>query len=100
MFTRRDRRHRQTPAALLAKQIIARGDIGEPVRFRGTFDQGFYNDPGLRAGGHFTDPAHQKLGDGQGMGAEVAKRPAAAEGFRADYRPGRYWRTGALSRHL
>ena len=28
---------------------------------------------GLRAGGHFTDPAHQKLGDGQGMGAEVAK---------------------------
>ncbi len=31
----------KTPAALLAKQIIARGDIGEPVRFRGTFDQGF-----------------------------------------------------------
>ena len=26
----------KTPAALLAKQIIARGDIGEPVRFRGT----------------------------------------------------------------
>lgn len=37
----------KTPAALLAKQIIARGDIGEPVRFRGTFDQGFYNDPNL-----------------------------------------------------
>ncbi len=35
----------KTPAALLAKQIIARGDIGEPVRFRGTFDQGFYNGP-------------------------------------------------------
>lgn len=34
----------KTPAALLAKQIIARGDIGEPVRFRGTFDQGFYNE--------------------------------------------------------
>ncbi|WP_437612120.1 Gfo/Idh/MocA family protein [Erwinia sp. V71] len=37
----------KTPAALLAKQIIARGDIGTPVRFRGTFDQGFYNDPTL-----------------------------------------------------
>jgi len=35
----------KTPAALLAKQIIERGDIGTPVRFRGTFDQGFYNDP-------------------------------------------------------
>ena len=43
---------------------------------------------GLRAGGHFTDPAQQKLGDGQGMGAEVAKRPAAAEGFRAAPGPG------------
>ncbi|AUX93168.1 Gfo/Idh/MocA family protein [Mixta gaviniae] len=37
----------KTPAALLAKQLIARGDIGTPVRFRGTFDQGFYNDPDL-----------------------------------------------------
>ncbi|MEQ4532465.1 MAG: Gfo/Idh/MocA family oxidoreductase [Mixta sp.] len=37
----------KTPAALLAKQIIERGDIGRPVRFRGTFDQGFYNDPNL-----------------------------------------------------
>ncbi|MCU5774767.1 Gfo/Idh/MocA family oxidoreductase [Erwiniaceae bacterium BAC15a-03b] len=37
----------KTPAALLAKQIIERGDIGTPVRFRGTFDQGFYNDPTL-----------------------------------------------------
>lgn len=37
----------KTPAALLAKQIIERGDIGTPVRFRGTFDQGFYNDPAL-----------------------------------------------------
>jgi len=37
----------KTPAALLAKQIIERGDIGTPVRFRGTFDQGFYNDPEL-----------------------------------------------------
>ncbi|WP_215845118.1 Gfo/Idh/MocA family protein [Candidatus Pantoea bituminis] len=37
----------KTPAALLAKQIIERGEIGTPVRFRGTFDQGFYNDPNL-----------------------------------------------------
>lgn len=37
----------KTPAALLARQIIERGDIGTPVRFRGTFDQGFYNDPTL-----------------------------------------------------
>ena len=31
----------KTPAALVAKQIIERGEIGEPVRFRGRFDQGF-----------------------------------------------------------
>lgn len=37
----------KTPAALLAQQIIERGDIGTPVRFRGTFDQGFYTDPNL-----------------------------------------------------
>jgi len=35
----------KTPAALVAKQIIDRGEIGEPVRFRGRFDQGFFNDP-------------------------------------------------------
>ena len=37
----------KTPAALVAKQIIDRGEIGEPVRFRGRFDQGFFNDPDL-----------------------------------------------------
>src|SRR6202022_1850094 len=37
----------KTPAALVAKQIIERGEIGEPVRFRGRFDQGFFNDPSL-----------------------------------------------------
>jgi predicted dehydrogenase len=37
----------KTPAALLAKQIIERGEIGQVVRFRGTFDQGFFNDPSL-----------------------------------------------------
>lgn len=37
----------KTPAALVAKQIIDRGEIGEPVRFRGRFDQGFFNDPNL-----------------------------------------------------
>jgi predicted dehydrogenase len=37
----------KTPAALVAKQIIERGEIGEPVRFRGRFDQGFFNDPTL-----------------------------------------------------
>src|SRR5262245_4654211 len=30
----------KTPAALVAKQIIERGEIGEPIRFRGRFDQG------------------------------------------------------------
>jgi predicted dehydrogenase len=35
----------KTPAAMVAKQIIDRGEIGEPVRFRGRFDQGFFNDP-------------------------------------------------------
>jgi len=37
----------KTPAALLARQLIERGDIGTPTRFRGWFDQGFYNDPTL-----------------------------------------------------
>jgi predicted dehydrogenase len=37
----------KTPAALVAKQIIERGEIGELVRFRGRFDQGFFNDPDL-----------------------------------------------------
>jgi predicted dehydrogenase len=37
----------KTPAALVAKQIIERGEIGEPIRFRGRFDQGFFNDPFL-----------------------------------------------------
>lgn len=37
----------KTPAAMLAKQLIERGDIGTPMRFRGWFDQGFFNDPEL-----------------------------------------------------
>lgn len=37
----------KTPAALLAKRLIERGDIGTPTRFRGWFDQGFFNDPDL-----------------------------------------------------
>ena len=37
----------KTPAALVARQIIERGEIGEPIRFRGRFDQGFFNDPFL-----------------------------------------------------
>ena len=37
----------KTPAAMLARQLIERGDIGEPMRFRGWFDQGFFNDPDL-----------------------------------------------------
>jgi predicted dehydrogenase len=37
----------KTPAALVAKQIIERGEIGRLVRFRGRFDQGFFNDPAL-----------------------------------------------------
>jgi predicted dehydrogenase len=35
----------KTPAALLAKQLIERGEIGTSTRFRGWFDQGFFNDP-------------------------------------------------------
>jgi predicted dehydrogenase len=35
----------KTPATLLAKKLIERGDIGTPTRFRGWFDQGFFNDP-------------------------------------------------------
>ncbi|VDC08901.1 Inositol 2-dehydrogenase [Klebsiella pneumoniae] len=50
----------KTPAALLAKQIIARGDIGEPVRFRGTFDQGFYNDPNLPVLALLENPRRQR----------------------------------------
>ncbi|QXZ80508.1 Gfo/Idh/MocA family protein [Rhizobium sp. L51/94] len=37
----------KTPAAMLAKILIDRGDIGIPMRFRGWFDQGFFNDPDL-----------------------------------------------------
>jgi predicted dehydrogenase len=37
----------KTPATLLAKQIIERGEIGQVVRFRGAFDQGFFNDLSL-----------------------------------------------------
>jgi predicted dehydrogenase len=37
----------KTPAALLAKRLIERGDIGIPTRFRGWFDQGFFNDPDM-----------------------------------------------------
>lgn len=37
----------KTPAAMLARQLIDRGDIGVPMRFRGWFDQGFFNDPDL-----------------------------------------------------
>ncbi|WP_353476588.1 Gfo/Idh/MocA family oxidoreductase (plasmid) [Salipiger sp. H15] len=37
----------KTPAAMLAKQLIDRGEIGTPMRFRGWFDQGFFNDPEL-----------------------------------------------------
>lgn len=37
----------KTPAAMLAKQLIDRGEIGTLTRFRGWFDQGFYNDPDL-----------------------------------------------------
>ncbi len=37
----------KTPAAMLARQLIERGDIGQPMRFRGWFDQGLFNDPEL-----------------------------------------------------
>lgn len=37
----------KTPAAMLARQIIDAGEIGVPTRFRGWFDQGFFNDPDL-----------------------------------------------------
>jgi predicted dehydrogenase len=37
------------PSTVLAKELIARGDIGEPVQFIGSFDQGFYSDRQLPA---------------------------------------------------
>jgi predicted dehydrogenase len=37
----------KTPAAMLAKQLIERDAIGTPMRFRGWFDQGFFNNPDL-----------------------------------------------------
>jgi predicted dehydrogenase len=37
------------PSTQLAKKLIARGDIGEPRQFIGSFDQGFYSDPELPA---------------------------------------------------
>ncbi|WP_108259969.1 Gfo/Idh/MocA family protein [Mangrovicoccus ximenensis] len=37
----------KTPAAMLARQLIEAGEIGTPMRFRGWFDQGFFNDPEL-----------------------------------------------------
>lgn len=37
----------KSPAAKLAQAIIARGEIGRPIRFRGWFDQGYFADPEL-----------------------------------------------------
>lgn len=37
----------KTPATMLARQIIEAGEIGTLTRFRGWFDQGFFNDPDL-----------------------------------------------------
>ena len=37
----------KAPAALLAHEMIRRGDIGTPIRFRGWFDQGYFSDPDL-----------------------------------------------------
>lgn len=37
------------PATQLAATLIRRGDIGTPVQFIGSFDQGFYSDPNLPA---------------------------------------------------
>jgi predicted dehydrogenase len=37
------------PSTQLAKTLIARGDIGRPIHFTGSFDQGFYSDTELPA---------------------------------------------------
>jgi predicted dehydrogenase len=37
----------KAPAAMLARQLIDKGEIGRPIRFRGWFDQGFFSDPDL-----------------------------------------------------
>jgi predicted dehydrogenase len=37
------------PSTQLAHALIERGDIGTPVQFTGSFDQGFYSDPDLPA---------------------------------------------------
>ena len=37
------------PSTQVAKSLVDRGDIGEPLQFFGNFDQGFYSDPDLPA---------------------------------------------------
>jgi predicted dehydrogenase len=37
----------KAPAAIVAREMILRGDIGTPIRFRGWFDQGYFSDPDL-----------------------------------------------------
>lgn len=37
------------PSTQLARSLIARGDIGTPIQFTGSFDQGFYSDAELPA---------------------------------------------------
>ena len=59
----------KTPAAMLAKQLVERGDIGTPMRFRGWFDQGFYNDPDL---------PFFLAADAQGSGLRRARRSRLA----------------------
>src|SRR6202007_2967398 len=87
----------KTPAALVAKQIIERGEIGELARFRGRFDQGFFNDPSLPwswrcsrelagsgalgdLGAHSVSVAQFLMGDVTGVAAQAQKifkqRPA------------------------
>lgn len=81
----------KTPAALLAKQLIERGDIGTPTRFRAWFDQGFFNDPALpwswrcsrrHAGsGALGDLGSHVIGVGQFLMGNIAEVAAQAQTF-------------------
>ncbi|MFT3847673.1 MAG: Gfo/Idh/MocA family oxidoreductase [Propionivibrio sp.] len=81
----------KTPAALLARQLIERGDIGTPTRFRAWFDQGFFNDPTLpwswrcsrkdAGSGALGDLGSHVIGVGQFLMGGVAEVAAQAQTF-------------------
>jgi predicted dehydrogenase len=55
----------KAPAAIVAREMIKRGEIGTPIRFRGWFDQGYFSDPELPWSGRCSraDAGTGALGD-------------------------------------